>query len=196
MYLSGTNSNLGGESHIPKHKRILRLGAPCLRDMAHHSAERNSSRGFSVLELLTVLTVGTILTAMAIPAMTSALAGMRLNSTVGSITAAISQTRSRAIMNSQPYTLVLTVPSDTYVVTNVTTSTADSAVSLPNSTVSINGGTAGTYTYTLCPNGTIYGAGGTCPGANLPPALTAAYRGKLTDINVSSVGNVTATIVH
>jgi prepilin-type N-terminal cleavage/methylation domain-containing protein len=193
--LTSTQPRTSG-SDSPKKKAIPRFGG-CDRDhSAHFSEKQNNSRGFTVAELLIVLLVGTVLTAIAIPVMSSAMAIMRLNSTVSAITAAISQTHYRAIMNSQLYTLVLTTPNNTYVVTNVTTNTADAPMPLPNQAIALNGGASATYTFTLCPNGTVYGAGGTCPGNNLPPALTATYQGRQTNINVSSVGNVTAKIVH
>lgn len=163
---------------------------------AHFSGKQNNSRGFTMPELMIVLLVGTILTAIAIPLMNSAMATMRMNSTVSAITAAISQTRYRAIMNSQLYTLVFTTPNNTYVVTNLGTNASDAPVPLPNQTIALNGGANAIYTFTLCPNGTVYGAGGACPSNNPPPALTATYQGRQTNINVSNVGNVNATIVH
>lgn len=166
------------------------------RDSAHFPRNQNSSRGYTLPELLIAIIVGTILTAMAIPVMNSANSSMRLNSTVSAITAAISQTHYRSIMNSQVYTFVLATPNNTYVVTNVTTNAADASVPLPNQPVVLNGGANATYTFTFCPNGTVYGAGGTCPANNSPPALTATYGGKQTNLNISTVGNVIATIIH
>lgn len=163
---------------------------------AHFCGKQNNSRGFTMPELMIVLLVGTILTAIAIPLMNSAMATMRMNSTVSAITAAISQTRYRAIMNSQLYTLVFTTPNNTFVVTNLGTNASDASVPLPNQAIALNGGANATYTFTLCPNGTVYGAGGACPSNNPPPALTATYQGRQTNINVSNVGNVNATIVH
>ena len=157
-------------------------------------------RGFSIVELLIVVLVGGILTAMAIPKFQSTMLNMQLNSTASTISAAVSQTRYSAIMNSQIYTLVFTVAPNaytTYVVTNVTTSTSNASASLPNKTILINGGTAATYTYTFCPNGVVYGAGGICTGnANAPPALTITNGGRQENINVSSVGNVQTTRIQ
>jgi len=157
---------------------------------------QNKSHGFSLPELLTVLLVATILTAIAVPVINSAMANMRMNSTVSAITAGISQTRQRAVMNSQVYTFVLTTPTNIYAVTNVATNNPDNPVPLPSPAIVINGGANATYIFTLCPNGTVYGAGGVCPSNNAPPALTATYQGRQVNINVSRVGNVTATTVH
>lgn len=155
------------------------------------------SGGFTILELLLVVAIGIILTAVAIPMINSALNNMHVNSMVDAITGAVSKTRYQSIMTSQPYTLAITTPSNTYVVTNVTTGTAAATVPLPGQGVLINGGTAATYTLTLCPNGTVYGgAGGACPGASLPPALSISSQGRQINVSISSVGNVTTTSVH
>ncbi|HYM07657.1 MAG TPA: prepilin-type N-terminal cleavage/methylation domain-containing protein [Terriglobales bacterium] len=159
---------------------------------------RKDLRGFTIVELLIVVLVSGILAAMAIPRFQSAMQGMQLNSTVSAISGAISQARYAAIANAQVYTLAITAPANTYVVSNVTAGTSNAAVPLPSTAILINNGTAATYTYTLCPNGTVYGAGGTCPTSPLtaPPALAATNNGRQVNINVSSVGNVATTRVQ
>jgi len=159
---------------------------------------RKGLRGFSIVELLIVVLVGGILTAISVPAFQSAMVNMQMNSMVSAISATISQTRYAAIMNSQVYTLAFTTPANTYVVTNVTTNTANAAVPLPGNSIVLNGGTSATYTYTLCPNGTASGAGGVCPPTTntIPPALSATNHGRQVNINVSSVGNVTTTRIQ
>ena len=151
--------------------------------------------GFSVVELLIVLAVGTILSAIAIPMFNRAMINMRMNSTVSGITGAISKTRYRAIYNSQVYTLAITAPANTYVVKNVNTNTGDPSVPLPSQAIVLNGGVNATYTFTLCPNGTVYGAGGACPGNSTAPVLAVAYQGRQINVNVSSAGNATTTII-
>ncbi|MGH9717464.1 MAG: pilus assembly FimT family protein [Candidatus Acidiferrales bacterium] len=178
---------------------------PQSKSSAHRSAKtaeawcaRIKSRGFTLLELLFVIAVGTILTAVAIPIMNTALNNMHVNSVVDAITGAVSKTRYQSIMTSQPYTMTITAPANTYVATNVGTGVATTTVPipLPSQTVQINSGTTATYTYTFCPNGTVYGAGGVCPGAGLPPVLTVSLQGRQVNINVSSVGNVSTTLVQ
>lgn len=142
------------------------------------------------------MAIGTILTLISIPIFSSAMTTMRLNSMANNVTAAVGKTRYRSLMNSQIYTLTLNTPANTYVVTNVATGVVDPAVPLPSTAVAINGGGKATYTFTFCPNGTVYGAGGVCPGANATPALTLTYLSRQTNITVSSVGNVTTASIH
>lgn len=169
------------------------------------SAEQDASlvrgcaqaKGFSLVELLMVLLIGTILTVMAVPILGTVMSSMRVNSMVNAISGAIGKTRYRALTSSQAYTLALNVPANTYIVTNVSTATADGPVPLPSTSVVVNGGANSTYTYTFCPNGTVYGAGGTCSNnPNLPPALAITNQTRQTNISVSTVGNVTTTIIH
>lgn len=157
---------------------------------------QRSSTGLSLVELLVVMAIGTVLSLLAVPVFNSAMTTMRLNAVASNVTAAIGKTRYRAIMNSQPYTLTLSTPANTYVVKNLQTNVADNPVPLPSTLVAINGGGNATYTYTFCPNGTAYGAGGACPGANVTPALSLTYKSRQTDISVSSVGNVTTNAIH
>ncbi|HWG59562.1 MAG TPA: prepilin-type N-terminal cleavage/methylation domain-containing protein [Candidatus Acidoferrales bacterium] len=156
---------------------------------------RSRSGGFTLPELVVVLLVGAVLTAIAVPVIGSAIASMRLGSTVSDISGAIAKVRYRAIMTSQPYSLVITAPANTYVVTNLNTNVADRLVPLSGRGVLLNGGVAAAYTFTLCPNGTVYGAGG-CPGVNPTPALSATYEGDQTNITVSTVGNVSTKRIH
>ncbi len=158
---------------------------------------RRTDLGFTVPELLIVVIVGTVLTAIALPMYNSAMTNMRMNSMVGAISGAVSRTRYQSIMSSKIYTLAITAPANTYVVTNVTNGTAAAAVPLPSTSIAINGGTGATYTFTLCPNGVVYGAGGVCAtGSPAPPALALTYKSREIDISVSGVGNVTSNVIH
>ena len=159
---------------------------------------RNSVRtgGFSIVELLIAMAVAAVLVAMSVPVMNSTMSRMRMNSAATSISTAISKTRYRSIRNSDIYTLAITTPQNTYVVKDVVTNVSDSAVPLSN-VIAINGGGNGVITYTFCPNGTVYGAGGTCVNnTNTPPALALTYLTRQTNISISTVGNVTATVIH
>ncbi len=162
---------------------------------------RNACRGISILEIVTVLAIAMIMTAIAIPVMDNAMIGMKMNALASAIRGAISQTRYRSIMTNQTYTLVLTTPADTFVVTNTNTGIADSSVPLPSTFVTLTGGTGGIFTYTFCPNGMVYGSAAVCHITsnavnNAAPGISITYKGRQTNINVSSVGNVSTTIVH
>ena len=155
---------------------------------------RDVSSGFTLIEMVLVVMTGLVLTAIAIPIINSALASMDVKSMGSAISAGVSNARYQAIQNSQIYTLVVTTPANTYVIKNVATGVSGPTVPLPRPAVTINGGTSATFTFTFCPNGMTYGAGGTCPSGNTPPVLTATYQGRTMTINVSSVGNVTTTM--
>ncbi len=164
--------------------------------MTRNSADTRPTAGFTLPELLIGMAVAAILTAMSVPVVSSTMSRMRMNSAVSAISGAVSKARYQAIRNSDVYTLAITVPQNTYVVTDVTANVVSPAVPLPN-TVTINGGNAAVFTYTLCANGTVYGAGGTCTGnLNVPPALAVTYGQLQTNIAVSTVGNVTTTVIH
>jgi Tfp pilus assembly major pilin PilA len=159
-------------------------------------AVKSASAGLSLPELVIGMAIAAILTAMSVPVVNSTMSRMRMNSAVSSISTAISKARYQAIRNSDIYTLAISVPQNTYIVTDVSSNVANTAVPLPN-IVAINGGTSAVFTYTLCPNGTVYGAGGTCTNnTNAPPALIVTYSQLQTNINVSTVGNVTTTVIH
>jgi prepilin-type N-terminal cleavage/methylation domain-containing protein len=164
------------------------------RRSAHCPALPSGEAGFTLLEIVVAVVIGVILTALAIPVISHAVADMRMNSTVSAFSGALSSSRYQAIRDSQTYTLVLTAPSNTYVLTNTSTNTAGRPVLL-SSYVPINGG-AGSFTYSLCPNGTVCGAGGCTGNVNQPPALSFTHQGRQINVAVSEVGNVTATTIH
>lgn len=157
----------------------------------------SNAAGFTLLEMVIVVAIGVVLTALAIPVISTTWANMRINAAVGQFSGAIASARYRAIKDSQPYTFVLTTPANTYVETNTVTLTADAAIALP-SYVTITGTGGSPFTYTLCPNGIIYGAGGVCnpPPATTPTTLSFTYQGRQINLAVSGVGNVTTTIIH
>ncbi len=147
--------------------------------------------------MLIVIAVGITLAAVAIPVLSSAMTNMRINSAVSQFTGALASARYQAIQNSQIYTFALTTPANTYVVTKTGANpVVYNAVQLsPYVTISGSGSASSPFTYTLCPNGIVYGAGGACPG-NQPASLIFTYNGRQIDLAVSGVGNVTSTIIH
>jgi prepilin-type N-terminal cleavage/methylation domain-containing protein len=157
---------------------------------------RPGNSGFTMPEILVAVFVIVITTAIAVPIYNATLRNWQMNSMAGAITGAISSTRYQALSKSQIYTLAITAPANTYVVTNVSTNTAGTAVPLPSNQILVNGGT-GTSTFTLCPNGVVYGAGGTCVTGNpAPPTISISYNNRTIAVNVSSVGNVSTKITN
>src|SRR5262245_6578246 len=63
------------------------------------------SRGFTLIELVTVLIVGSILTAIAIPSFSRLIANMRVRTASTNIYLAMMQARSEAIKRSTPITI-------------------------------------------------------------------------------------------
>lgn len=76
-------------------------------------AGRNN-RGFSVLELVTVIAVGLILAAMAVPQIWNISRTLRLNAAVSAMSGAIQSTRYRAIFDGCPYTVSFNKTTNTY----------------------------------------------------------------------------------
>lgn len=177
--------------------QITREAKPEEELMRHRNTNgQQRSRGFSMLETMMVVLILSVLVAMTLPFYNGSRSDSQMNGTVGAVSAVLTQTRYAAIMNSQIYTVVFTAPANTYVVTNLTTNKAQSAVPLPYTSVLINTGTAATYTFTFCPNGMAYGAvSGVCPPTTIvnAPVLTLSNLTRKIQLNVSSVGNVTPT---
>ena len=168
---------------------------------ATRSADRRTGRiprpdeGFTILELLVVLAIGIILTAATVPVLGSAMSRMRLNSAVASISTAISKTRYRSIRNSDIYTLAMTAPQNTYVVTDVSANVVDRVEPLPSLVDQRRSG-RGLHLYLLSQRHRVRRWGTCVNDANLPPALSATYQNRQTDISVSTVGNVTTKNIH
>jgi prepilin-type N-terminal cleavage/methylation domain-containing protein len=78
-------------------------------------------RGFSVLELVVVMAVALVMSAMAVPVIQSSLSSFRLRGAVASVTGAIQSTRYRAIFDGCPYQIALSKASNTYQISNTVT---------------------------------------------------------------------------
>ncbi len=79
------------------------------------------SRGFSVLELVGVIAVALVMSAMAAPVIQSSLSTFRLRSAVASVTGAIQSTRYRAIFDGCPYQIAFSKAANTYQVSSTVT---------------------------------------------------------------------------
>ena len=98
-----------------------------LRDTSPQLSPRKLSRGYSTLELVTVIAVGMIMAAIALPIVKSSLQSFRVQSAVSSISGAISSTRYHAIVDGCPYAVSLRKATNTYQVSSTVTGGACSA---------------------------------------------------------------------
>ncbi len=86
-----------------------------IQDMAGPAKTKgNSRRGFTLLELLVVVSIILIVTLMALPSARNAIRSYRLNAAASAVSGVIQSTRYQAIMVGCPYTLTFTTSSMTY----------------------------------------------------------------------------------
>jgi len=165
--------------------------------------KRHSSSGFSLIEVLMVIAISLVLAGIAIPGFMNALKSYNQSATVSAVTGAIESTRFLAIMRGYPYQMVFTASTLSFEVYNeippattfsVVVPAQGSAITpLPNAGgVAMHG--AATFTYTFCPNGTVFGAATACPGSAMPPSMQISNSVKSNTITVSGVGNVSTSI--
>src|SRR5258706_341422 len=91
-----------------------------MRPLQNNSANRASrkllgrSRGFSLIEVLVIVAIGTILTVIAIPSISSGLRNYRLEGAISSVTWAVHSTRYQALMEGYPFQVVSADPIQTW----------------------------------------------------------------------------------
>lgn len=148
------------------------------------SVRRHAARGFTLLELLIVLTIGTTLTVMALPRVEYLTYYYRLNSAVAMAQWAIQSTRFQALMAGYPYQVAFTASTNKYQIqdlpSGVTYVNVGSAVPLTNFPMTFSADT----TINFKPNGMVTAT----VGSNV---FTIAYKGTTKTITVSNYGNVT-----
>jgi type IV fimbrial biogenesis protein FimT len=126
--------------------------------------KRTSTKGFTILELLLVVSVIIVLSAIALPSFTNAINGYRLSAAVSAATGAISSTRFQAIMHGCPYELIFTSPTMSYQVYSELPATvgaacastfaaSGSSVPMPSAGPITMSGTS--FTFTFNSNGTV-----------------------------------------
>jgi len=154
-----------------------------------------SNRGFSLIEILVALLIGSVLTAMAIPATRSALASYQLDAALDSVTGAIQGTRYQAIMHGYPYQVDIDPTANTFQVTSepggaASFSPIGSAIPISGSPVTISAGTSGGSpahaTLQFKANGAVLVASGQTP----PLSFTISYNGTTKTITVSNYGSI------
>src|SRR5579863_7726378 len=143
-----------------------RLEAPSVGRANHKAAQmdishlelnrRRRQRGLTLLELVMVLLVGSVLTAMAIPQVKRSVYNYRLSSEVAMITWAIQSTRFQSLMEGYPFQEVFTQSSDSYQIQSEPTGTSTftnvgNSVPLSGDAVAINQN----MTVQVKPNGSL-----------------------------------------
>ena len=148
---------------------------------------RRRIAGFSLIELIMALLVGSILTAVAIPQAMTMVYNYRLQSAVASCTWAIQSTRYQALEQGYPYQVVFTASTRKYQIQNQPTGTATfanvgTAVPISGVTITMSQDT----TLQFKPNGSVNATTG---------ALTfqLTYQGMTKTITVSTYGNISVS---
>jgi Tfp pilus assembly protein FimT len=148
---------------------------------------RGNAKGFSLAELLIMLTVGTILTIMAIPSINAGLRNYRIDGAISSITWAIHSTRYQALMNGYPYQVAFTSSNNAYQIQNSPANNAtysNVGTSVPFSTFPVV--LSADTTLNFKPNGYVTAATGALN-------FTITYQGVCQKLTVTNYGNVSIT---
>lgn len=155
--------------------------------------------GFSVLELLVVVSIALIMAIMAYPAVQSAAKAYQLDAAATSVSGAIQATRYQAIQQGYPYQIDFNSANNQYQVSNqvppaTSYSPAGSALPISGSQVTLGVGTAnsnetGHLILQFSPNGGVSVASGQA----MPAVLTISYNGTTKHLTVSTYGSVSTT---
>ncbi|MGO8814259.1 MAG: hypothetical protein ACLQVG_06260 [Terriglobia bacterium] len=167
--------------------------------------KRGATTGLTLLELLMVITVGSVLTILAVPVTVNGVRSYQLTAAVSSATGAIQSTRYLAIMHGYPYQITFTPSTNSYQVLNE----APPATSFSNvlSAVPISGPDTVVISRTITMQ---FSANGTVTEITTPPVGVSSMVFQIANINhttglayatagwsntltVSSVGNVAVT---
>jgi prepilin-type N-terminal cleavage/methylation domain-containing protein len=155
---------------------------------------RARTRGFTLIEMLIGVAIGTVLTVVAVPVITAEVQVLRLSSAVTAAAQSIQAARFQAIQNGYPYNITFTPSTFTYQVANevppaTTFSNVGTAVPLSGTILTLNASTV----LQFAPNGvvtcTTCGTGMAVNGA----VMTITYAGHTATISISSVGYVSTS---
>ena len=161
---------------------------------AGFTEKQRTAAGFSLLEMLVVVAIAMVLSAMAIPMTINAMRSYKLNAAVAAATGAIQSTRYAAIMHGYPgtgvpgygYEITFTPSTNSYqVYAMVPPATTYSAVGTPIPIAPVGDvSISRTVTFQFSAGGTV-----TETSNNMTFSITNAYGGSNT-ITVTGVGNV------
>jgi prepilin-type N-terminal cleavage/methylation domain-containing protein len=162
-----------------------------MRQLQNNSANRANrkllgrSRGFSLIEVLVIVAIGTILTVIAIPSISSGLRNYRLEGAISSVTWAVHSTRYQALMEGYPFQVVFSSAANTYQIQSSPTGVAGPYSNVGSATpfsafpVTLSADT----TLNFRPNGFVQATTGTL-------VFNVAYQGVCQKISVTNYGNV------
>ena len=146
------------------------------------STQKN--RGYSLVEIIIAMLIGSVLTAAAVPSVRSVVNNYRLNSAVAMAKWAIQSTRFQALAKGYPYQVVFSATNVNYQIQNLpsgsTYQNVGSVVPLASWPMTMNQGS----TITFQPNGFVSATNG---------SFTITYQGVTATITVSNYGNVTVS---
>ena len=145
------------------------------------------TRGFTLIEALIVLAIGTILTVMAIPSITTGLRDYRISGAISSVTWAIHSTRYQSLMQGYPYQVVLSSASNSYQLQNSPASNGtytNVGTSVPFSSYPVT--LSADTTLNFKPNGYVTPTTGALN-------FTITYQGVCQKLTVTNYGNVSIT---
>lgn len=150
---------------------------------------RRSERGFSLIEMMLVVLISIVLTAIAAPNIRTAVFRYRLEGAVASSTWAIQSTRYQSLMQGYQYQVVFSHTSNTYQIQDDPTgsgtfSNVGNPIPLSGQPIALNADT----TFTFKPNGFVNDP------ANLY-YMTVTYQGMCQKIKVTNYANITLTTI-
>jgi Tfp pilus assembly protein FimT len=138
-----------------------------------------------LIEVLVIVAIGTILTVIAIPSISSGLRNYRLEGAISSVTWAVHSTRYQALMEGYPFQVVFSSAANTYQIQSSPTGVAGPYSNVGSATpfsaypVTLSADT----TLNFRPNGFVQAATGTL-------VFNVAYQGVCQKISVTNYGNV------
>jgi prepilin-type N-terminal cleavage/methylation domain-containing protein len=156
------------------------------KDSRMRTKRFGNTRGYTMLEIVIVLAVGSVLTAIAVPQVQSSLYRYRLNSAVAMAKWSVQSTRFQALMKGYPYRVAFNATTNAYQIQNLPSGTTyqnvGSAVPLSGWPMTVNQNT----TLQFNPSGAV-----TAPVGGF--TFTITYKGSTKTITVSNYGNVSVT---
>jgi len=144
-------------------------------------------RGYTLIELIMGLVIGSILTAIAIPQVQSTVYQYRLRAAIASATWAIQSTRYQALTQGYPFQAVFTASNAQYQIKDMPTgatayANVGSAVPLSGSPITLNQDT----TLQFLPNGSVTATVGA-------QNLSITYQGFCQKVTVTNYGNISVS---